>query len=83
MTKEIKDKDFISALSIIRGELKNKLLNLPEAVKYETAEIRLRIGKPIVLYGTYSTAFLSRNDGITKNPQEAFICYSEDMNDIF
>ena len=44
MTKEIKDKDFISALSIIRGELKNKLLNLPEAVKFETAEIRLRIG---------------------------------------
>lgn len=83
MTKEIKDKDFVSALSIIRGELKNKLLNLPEAVKLETAEIRLRIGKPVVLFGTYSAVFLSRNEGVTKNPREAFICYSEDMNDIF
>lgn len=83
MTKEIKDKDFVSALSIIRGELKNKLLNLPEAVKLETAEIRLRIGKPVVLFGTYSAVFLSRNEGVTKNLREAFICYSEDMNDIF
>ena len=83
MNKEIKDKDFLSALSIIRGELKNKLLNLPEGVKFETAEIRLRIGKPVVLFGTYSAVFLSRTEGITKNPREAFICYSEDMNDIF
>ena len=83
MTKEFKDKDFLSALSIIRGELKNKLLNLPEEVKLETAEIRLRIGKPVVLYGTYSTVFLSRYEGVTKKSGEAFVCYSEDMNDIF
>ena len=83
LTKEIKDKDFLSALSIIRGELKARLINLPEGFKLETAEIRLRIGKPVVLFGTYSTAFLSRNEGVTKNPEDAFICYSEDMNDIF
>ncbi|MBE6784807.1 MAG: stage III sporulation protein AA [Ruminococcaceae bacterium] len=83
MTKEIKDKDFTSALSIIRGELKNNLTALPEELKMQTAEIRLRTGKPVVLFGTYGSAFLSAGQGITKEREKSFVCYSRDMNDIF
>lgn len=83
MTKEIKDKDFFSALSIIRGELKTKLLNLPEDVKISTAEIRLRTGKPVVLFGTYGSLFLATGQGVTKERDGSFICYSQDMHDIF
>lgn len=83
MTTEIKDKDFLSALSIIRGELKTKLLNLPENIKSETAEIRLRIGKPVVLFGSYGSRFLSIGQGVQQEREASFICYSQDMNDIF
>ncbi len=83
MVKEIKDKDFISALSIIKGELKNKLYSLDEEIKLQTAEIRLRTGKPVVLFGTYGCAFLSYGQGLTKEREKSFVCYSQDMNEIF
>lgn len=83
MTKEIKDKDFLSALSIIRGELKNNLTALPEEIKLQTAEIRLRTGKPVVLFGTYGSAFLSFGQGLTRQREKSFICYSRDISDIF
>lgn len=83
MVKEIKDKDFISALSIIKGELKNKLYALDEDIKQQTAEIRLRTGKPVVLFGSYGSVFLSFGQGVTKEREKSFICYSQDMNEIF
>ena len=83
MTKEIKDKDFLSALSIIRGELKGRLNDLPEEIKMHTAEIRLRTGKPVVFFGTYGSMFLSSGQGLTKERDKSFVCYSRDMNDIF
>ena len=83
MTKEIKDKDFLSALSIIRGELKTKLTELPEELKLQTAEIRLRTGKPVMLFGTYTSKMLSSGQGVTDEREKAFVCYSRDMKDIF
>lgn len=83
MTREIKDKDFVSALSVIRGELKSKLLNLPEDIKFNTAEIRLRTGKPVVLFGSYGSLFLSIGQGVVREREGAFICYSQDMSEIF
>lgn len=83
MTKEIKDKDFLSALSITRGELKSRLNALPEEIKMQTSEIRLRTGKPVVLFGTYGSMFLSSGQGLTKEREKSFVCYSRDMNDIF
>ncbi len=83
MVKEIKDKDFTSALSIIKGELKNRLSALPEEIKFQTAEIRLRTGKPVVLFGTYGCAFLSYGQALTNEREKSFICYSQDMNEIF
>lgn len=74
------DKDFFSALSIIKGELKNKLLNLPEEVKNKTCEIRLRTGKPVVLCGTYGNRILYCDP---ENKRIPFVCYSEDINNIF
>lgn len=75
----IADKDFISALSIIRGELKNTLLDLPENIKQSTCEIRLRTGKPVILCGIYGNRILYR-DSDKKNP---FICYNEDVTGVF
>lgn len=83
MTKEYKDKDFFSALSIIKGELKTRLMELDEETKLQTAEIRLRTGKPVVLYGTYGSKFLSSGQGVTTEREGSFICYSSDMKDIF
>ena len=83
MIKENKDKDFFSALSIIRGELKTRLTDLPEEIKFQTAEIRLRTGKPVVLFGTYGSVFLSAGQGTTNKKEGSFICYSQDMNEIF
>lgn len=83
MLSEKKDKDFFSALSIIKGELKNKLLNLPFDIQNETAEIRLRVGKPVMLCGSYGKLFLSLEGKAKKDFHNSFICYSEDMNSIF
>lgn len=77
------DKDFRSVLSIIRGELKNKLINLPEEIKNSTSEIRLRLGKPVMLFGIGGSVFLSVGQGVTKNRENAFICYKADIDDIF
>ena len=74
-----KDKDFFSAAGIIRGELKSCLLNLPEDIKKNTCEIRLRTGKPVVLCGIYGNRILYRDEQ-KKNP---FICYNEDVNAVF
>ncbi len=83
MMNEKTDKDFFSAVSIIRGELKNKLLNLSPDIQKQTTEIRLRIGKPIVLSVAGESRFLSCDGGLTQSPIQPFICYSEDMNSIF
>lgn len=83
MTEKKTDKDFFSALSIIKGELKTKLLNLPCDVQKNTSEIRLRVGKPVILYGAYGAFFLSLSGEVQKKSQASFICYSEDINSIF
>ena len=83
MTEKKTDKDFFSALSIIKGELKTKLLNLPCDVQENTSEIRLRVGKPVILYGAYGSFFLSLNGEVQKKSKASFICYSEDINSIF
>ncbi len=77
------DKDFFSALSIIRGELKNILLSLPEDIKCKTCEIRLRTGKPVILCGTYGNRILYRDSLSSENSESPFICYSEDITNIF
>ena len=83
MVKEFKDKDFMSALGIMKGELKNRLSALPEEIKQQTSEIRLRTGKPVVLFGTYGSLFLSYGQALTNEREKSFICYSQDMNEIF
>lgn len=77
------DKDFFSALSIIRGELKNELLGLSEDIKSRTCEIRLRTGKPVILCGTYGNRVLYRGLSEGAESKTPFICYSEDITNIF
>lgn len=83
MTEKKTDKDFFSALSIIRGELKNKLLNLPLEVQNNTSEIRLRVGKPVVLCGKFGSRFLTASGEAKEKCINPFVCYSEDINNIF
>ena len=83
MTDKKTDKDFFSALGIIKGELKTKLLNLPYDIQENTAEIRLRVGKPVILCGTYGIFVLSLNGEVVTKSNTPFVCYSEDINSIF
>ncbi len=83
MNNQKTDKDFFSALSIIRGELKTKLLNLPCDLQENTAEIRLRVGKPVVLCGKYGILYLSSDGKAKEKCENPFVCYSEDINTIF
>ncbi len=83
MSDKKTDKDFFSALGIIKGELKIKLLNLPDDIQKSTAEIRLRVGKPVILCGSYGTLFLSCNGEMKRKTEKPFVCYSEDINSIF
>lgn len=78
MTDFKTDKDFFGALAIIKGELKERLLNLPENIKSATCEIRLRTGKPVIISGLYGNRILYRDSENTP-----FICYSEDVANIF
>lgn len=83
MAAEKTDKDFDSSLNIITGELKNKLTNLPSEIKRSTAEIRLRIGKPVVLFGKSGSVLLSGGQGITKDVSKSYIFSSKEMKDTF
>lgn len=50
---------FEQAVSCITSKIKNMLLNLPENIKIETQEIRLRSNKPIIIIGSFGCRFLS------------------------
>lgn len=83
MAENIQDKDFVSATGIIQGELKTKLLDLPEKIMRETTEIRLRLGRPVILYGTYGGLFLKADGSVDKNSAGSIICQRTVMQDCF
>lgn len=76
--------NFDSAVSILSSELKSKLIKLNTIIKADTYEIRLRLGKPILLFGKYGTVFLKK-DGSTSciNENENYICKPEIITDTF
>lgn len=79
-----KDENFNSAVSILSAALKNKLLELNPIIKSDTYEIRLRTGKPIILWGRYGSLFLKK-DGSTCSLYEdnCYICQPEIITDTF
>ncbi len=56
-----KEENFDSAVNILSPLLKSKLMNLNCVIKSDTYEIRLRAGKPILLFGKYGYLFLKKN----------------------
>ena len=75
---------FEQAVSIVSPELKNKLLKIPESVKNQIFDIRLRVSKPVVLIKQDEKLFLSREGACSKNKNGTeFICTAEILNDTF
>lgn len=60
-------KRFESAARCTGARVRRALLNLPDSVKENTCEIRLRCGRPIMLNGLFGEAF------ITSNGRESYI----------
>lgn len=79
-----KEDNFNSAVSILSAALKSKLIELNSVIKSDTYEIRLRMGKPIILYGRYGSLFLKKN-GSTSSVYEddCYICKPEIITDTF
>lgn len=79
-----KEENFDSAVNILSPLLKSKLINLNCIIKSDTYEIRLRAGKPIILFGKYGYLFLKKNgEASVFNDNEAYICQSEIITDVF
>ncbi len=68
-----KEENFDSAVNILSPLLKSKLMNLNCVIKSDTYEIRLRAGKPILLFGKYGYLFLKKNGETSSAADEE--CY--------
>ncbi len=79
-----KEENFNEAISVLSAALKNKLIKLNSVVKSDTYEIRLRIGKPVILCGRYGNLILKK-DGCTSSVYEddCYICKPEIIVDTF
>ena len=79
-----KEENFDSAVNILSPLLKSKLLNMNCVIKSDTFEIRLRAGKPIILFGKYGYLFLKK-DGETSSVREenCYIANPEIINETF
>ncbi len=58
---DFKEENFDSAVNILSPLLKSKMMNLNCVIKSDTYEIRLRAGKPVLLFGKYGYLFLKKN----------------------
>ncbi len=79
-----KEENFDSAVNILSPLLKSKLMNLNCIVKNDTYEIRLRAGKPIVLFGKYGYLFLNKSGEVSAwREGECYICNPEIITETF
>lgn len=83
MNAVFQDKDFDSALSIISSDVKKYLINLPLSIKNETYEIRIRSGKPLILYGKYGSLFLKVDGSTSSYFEESYTVSAEKLSDTF
>lgn len=75
---------FIQAVSNVSPELKTRLLKLPDSVKDEICDIRLRLSKPVIMTTRLEKLYL-KTDGTCskiKDGQE-FICTPQIITDTF
>lgn len=83
LTKQI-DNKFNEAISIVSKDLQQFLQNLPDELKHQTHEIRLRANRPLVLFGSYGSIFIKLDNSIsTKTSNELYICSIQTVTDTF
>lgn len=77
-------KRFDEAANSISGRIRMALMRLPDEVKAQTWEIRLRAGRPVVLCGRNGTSFLSSGGRqfLMLNGQ-CIVCAPEELRDSF
>lgn len=75
--------NFNSAAKFVSTVIREKLLNIPETIKKQTYEIRLRSMKPLSLVGAYGTLFLNIDASLSGITENAIIITSEDIKDTF
>ncbi len=79
----MQNENFDTAASVTGGCVKAALLSLDEKIKAQTAEIRLKKGKEIVLWGRYGAGYLSCDGTLSKDRDGAVVCSGEALDDCF
>ena len=77
------EKRFDSAVSIIGEKLRRLLLDLPTYIKIQTYEIRLRSGRPVILYGKFGNYYLLNSGSTGVNIRNTYTCTPEMLTDTF
>ncbi len=79
-----KEENFDSAVNILSPLLKSKLMNLNCIVKSDTYEIRLRAGKPIILFGRYGHLFIKKSgEAVSALDEDCYLCKAEIITEVF
>lgn len=75
-------KRFDEAVSPISNDIKEMLLKVPDQIKAQSQEIRLRQGRPLILVGLYGLCFVGKNGRISHLSPELAATVSElDVSD--
>ena len=75
---------FESAVGCVPAVLKEKLLLLPESVRAQCFEIRLRKAQPVVLFGAFGCGVLQTDGSLSKTAgPAAVICTQEQLDAAF
>ncbi len=79
-----KDDKFTQAISIVSQDIRTSLMALDNQEKEATFEIRFRSNQPVILIGSYGTAFLSSDKGLIFKFSEKIVrATAENISDIF
>ncbi|MBQ3136061.1 MAG: Flp pilus assembly complex ATPase component TadA [Clostridia bacterium] len=79
-----KEENFDGAVNILSPLIRSKLINLNCIIKSDTYEIRLRVGKPIVMYGKYGYMFIKKDGTVSSFvDEESYICKPEIISEAF
>lgn len=76
-------KNYDAAVRSISKSVRPFLENMPETIKKETYEIRLRSMRPVTLCGAYGIKFINKNGAFSDYNDEVIISSAEDIKDTF
>lgn len=75
--------EFVEAINLISENLKNILYSLPDNIKNDCCEVRLRRNKPIALTLKNQNYILCIDGSLTKQNENTFICSEEILDETF